>query len=204
MHKTLSALFFLCLPLQAFSSQLEMAALGETVPFQSPFTVDVTVIERVDGLVFWAEPVSTDLKGVSAVKNYIELSKTSNYMPAPFVFQFRLAGVKKEDDSGADLTNDGFSRQTSKTITAAFEGKSFRLTCYGRYSNTIVPYCDLTDTQGQSPLTTLIRNGLLIPEPLLGLPDEAQKKTFDLALEAAKTEQVGIWKPFHGMFRGLQ
>lgn len=204
MLKKLTAAIFLILPMQAFSSSAEISSLGPPVPFFEPFTVNVNVIEKVSGLVYWAEPISTDAAGISAVKKYIESSKTNNYMPSPFVFQFRLAGVVKEDDSGADLTNDDFSITTNKAINTALEGKSFTLKCYGQYQNTIVPYCDVIGAQGASPVYTLVNEGLLIPEPLAGVTDGSQQKALKQSMDSAKERQVGVWKPFHSMFRGLQ
>ena len=204
MHKTLSAAIFLCLPLQAFSSTLEVSSLGDPVSFAQPFQAQVTIIERVNGLIYWAEPKRTDVKSVEAVKKFVSESRTTNYMASPFVFQLRLAGVSKEDTDGADLTKDGFSRQTTKSISEALEGNSYIATCYGQYTNTIVPYCDLHDANGSSPVVGLVRAGLLQPDAQMGQPAEAERRALGEALDAAKSEQIGIWKPFHGMFRGLQ
>lgn len=204
MQKTLSLVLFLCLPMQAFSSPLEVAALGEPATFAEPFQAKVTVIERVNGLVYWAEPKSADASGVAAVKKYIAESRTINYMASPFVFQFRLAGVSRENVDGADLSNDGFTRATTKSINEALEGNTYDATCYGHFQNTIVPYCSLHDENGQSPVVALVRAGLLQPDPQMGQPAEAERHELGVAVEAARVAGVGIWKPFHGMFRGLQ
>lgn len=204
MHKTLSAILFSCLPLQAFSSQLEILSLGEATPYVSYFTAKVTVIENVRGLIYWAEPKREDSASVDAINKYIADSKTTNYMPSPLLFQFRLSGVRKEDDAGTDLTNDGFSKKMNKSINAALEGKAYTVQCFGQYAGTVVPYCDLVDDEGRSPIVSLVRGGLLIPDPELGVSGESQTKLLSTALEAAKADQVGIWQPFHGMFRGLQ
>ena len=204
MYKALSAAFFLFVPLEVFSSQLETAALGETTPYAEPFEVEVTVIEKVKGLIYWAEPQRTDSLGVNAVKKYIADSKTINYMPSPFVFQIRLAGVRDEVNEGADLTRDDYYKQANKTINQALEGNKYRARCYGQYTNTVVPYCDLHDSAGQSPAVFLVRNGLLVPDSLLGSTVDSEKRALDAAVEAAKNDQIGMWKPFHGMLRGLQ
>ena len=125
-------------------------------------------------------------------------------MASPFVFRLRLAGVRREDNDGTDLTKDGFTKQTTKTINEALEGNTYSATCYGQYTKTIVPYCDLHDANGRSPVIRLVREGLLLPDEQMGQPAEADRKVMSEALDAAKSDQVGMWKPFHGMFRGLQ
>lgn len=204
MHKTLYAALFLSMPFQVFATNLEVSSLGEPMPFAEPFQAQVTIIERVNGLIYWAEPKRDDSKSVGAINKYVSESRTTNYMASPFVFQLRLAGVSKEVADGADLTKDGFAKETTKSISDALEGNSYRATCYGQYSNTIVPYCDLHDANGASPIIGLVRAGLLQPDAQMGQPAEVERRNLSSALDAAKAEQVGMWKPFHGMFRGLQ
>lgn len=204
MYKKLSAALFLLLPMQSFASSLEVSSLGDPSTYAEPFQVQVTIIERVNGLIYWAEPKKTDEQGVAAVKKYIADSKTTNYMASPFVFRLRLAGVRREDNDGTDLTKDGFTKQTTKTINEALEGNTYSATCYGQYTKTIVPYCDLHDANGRSPVIRLVREGLLLPDEQMGQPAEADRKVMSEVLDAAKSDQVGMWKPFHGMFRGLQ
>lgn len=203
MHKLTPFFIFLLLPLKAFSSEMELQSLGEQALFSAPLEVNVTVIEKVRGMVYWAEPLLDEPKGIKDVKAYIENTKTNNYMASPFVFQFRVAGVHKEDDSGADLSNDNYAKQTNKKIDAALEGKQFTLRCPGYFTSTIVPYCDLTDGEKQSPVVDLVSQGLVIPNEKYGAVDEALSAAFAQALENAKNEQVGMWKPYHSMFRGL-
>jgi hypothetical protein len=182
---------------------MELQSLGEQAPFSKLLEVNVTVIEKVRGMVYWAEPVLEEPKGIMDVKTYIETTKTNNYMASPFVFQFRVAGVYKEDDSGADLNNDNYVKETNKKIDAMLEGKQFTLRCPGYFTNTIVPYCDLSDAQNQSPVVDLVSQGLVIPDEKYGVVDEALTAALTQALENAKNEQVGMWKPYHSMFRGL-
>lgn len=204
MYKKLTLAIFLCLPFQAYSSALEVASLGDPSPFAQPFQAKITVIEKVNGLIYWAEPQRSDLAGVASVKKYISDSRTINYMASPLVFQFRLAGVSREDVEGTDLTNDGFSRHTTKAINETLEGKTYEATCYGQYANTVVPYCSLRDESGTSPVVTLVREGLLQSDAQMGQPAEAERRSLGDAMAEAKQAGRGMWKPFHGMFRGLQ
>jgi hypothetical protein len=203
MHKLVPFIIFLCLPIKAFSSERELQALGETAAFAKPLEVNVTVIEKVSGMIYWAEPLIDEPTGIKAVKAYIDDTKTNNYMPSPFVFQFRVAGVHKEDDSGTDLNNDNFYKVTSKKIDEALEGKQFKLTCPGYFTSTIVPYCDLTDSDNASPAVDLVSQGLVIPDEKYGVVDESLTAALSEALESAKKQELGVWKPYHSMFRGL-
>jgi hypothetical protein len=203
MHKLIPFFIFLSLPLKAFSAEVELQALGDQIPFIKPLQVNVTVVEKVRGMVYWAEPLLDEPKGIKNVKDYIETTKTNNYMASPFVFQFRIAGVHKEDESGEDLNNDNYAKETNKKIDATFEGKPFTLSCYGYFSSTIVPYCDLIDADNQSPVVDLISQGLVIPDDRYGMVDESLSAAFAEALKNAKNDQVGMWKPYHSMFRGL-
>lgn len=203
MHKLVHFFIFLCLPIQAFSSEMELEVLGDTALFAAPLEVNVTVIEKVSGLIYWAEPLIDEPKGIKAVTAYIDASKTNNYMASPFLFQFRLAGVHKEDDSGTDLNNDNFNKKTSREIDQALEGKQFKLNCPGYFTSTIVPYCDLIDSDNASPAVDLVSRGLVIPDEKYGLVDESLTAALSEALESAKNQQLGVWKPYHSMFRGL-
>jgi endonuclease YncB( thermonuclease family) len=66
-----------------------------------------------------------------------------------------------------------------------------------------VPICDAYNRDGVSLSESLVKQGVAMPNSKLGIMSDDQQALLDAAMEQAKTDQVGYWKPFHNMFRGL-
>lgn len=206
MLKTLFPAVFLLACTGALASPAEVSMLGGVIPFEKPMEVAVTVIQKApnsSSLVYWAQPLESDTVGRADVKAYIEKTRTNNAIQDPFVFQFRFAGIESALLEGTDLTHDNFKQEVEGTIQDTVEGKRFVLKCYGYFNNHIVPVCDAYDRDGNSISVALIKKGVVVPNERLGIVSEEQQRTLDAALEQAKKAEVGAWRPFHGMFRGL-
>lgn len=188
----------------SLASQADVSAMGESVLFESPLEVAVTVIEKTQSLVYWAQPLEGDEAGIAAVKKFIKDSRTNNAIPDPFVFQFRFAGIESAVQDGTDLTHDGFKQEVDAAIENTVAGKKYVLRCYGYFKGHVVPFCDAYDRDGVSASEALIRQGVVLPNRKLGIVTEEQQVLLDQALEDAKKAEVGTWRPFHGMFRGLK
>jgi endonuclease YncB( thermonuclease family) len=137
------------------------------------------------------------------VKAFIEKSRTNNAMVNPFACQFRLAGVESAVMDGTDLSNDGFKQEVDEAIRKTVEDKRVVLKCSGYFNNHVVPVCDAYDRDGISLSESLVKQGWVLPNSALGIVTDKQQERMDAALEQAKQDQVGAWKPFHNMFRGL-
>lgn len=204
MFKKLVFVIFSSIPITSNAVSLEAGIMGGTVQFERPIDFQGTVVEKSRGMIYWVEPLKDDNVGIQDLKKYVELTRTNNYMAAPFLIQFRMAGVNKDTQSGLDLTNDNFYKEVDKSIDSELSGKKFYFRCYGYYSYTIVPYCNLINESGESPASNLIKKGYIVPDSDLGQVDEDTEDQFNKSLEDARNSQSGMWKPFHGMFRGLQ
>lgn len=204
MLKKLIPCVFLLYSGLSLASQADVSIMGEIAMFDKPLEVAVTVIEKTYSLVYWAQPLAGDAAGIEAVQKFVETSRTNNAIPDPFVFQFRFAGVESAVQEGADLTHDGFQQEVDQAIEKTVVGKKFVLKCYGYFTSHVVPFCDAYDRDGVSVSQSLIKQGMVIPNAKLGIVTEEQREQLDQALEEAKKAQVGTWRPFHGMFRGLE
>lgn len=204
MLKKLIPCVFLIYSGLSLASPADVSIMGEMAMFDKPLEVAVTVIEKTYSLVYWAQPLAGDAAGIESVKKFVETSRTNNAMPDPLVFQFRFAGVESAVQDGADLTHDGFQQEVEKAIENTVAGKKFVLKCYGYFTSHVVPFCDAYDRDGLTVSQSLIKQGVVIPNGKLGIVSEEQRELLDQALEAAKKAQVGTWRPFHGMFRGLE
>jgi hypothetical protein len=204
MLKTLFPAVFLWVCTCVVASPQEISIMGSVIPLEKPLDVAVTVIQRAQhNLVYWAQPLETDTAGKADVKAFVEKTRTNNAMINPFAFQFRLAGIESAVMEGTDLTNDDFKQEVDEAIQRTVEGKRVVLKCYGYFNNHVVPVCDAFDRDGISLSESLVKQGWVLPNAKLGIATDKQQDRLDAAMEQAKQDQVGAWKPFHNMFRGL-
>lgn len=204
MLKRLFPAVFLWVCVGASASPADISVMGPILPFQKPLDVAVTVIQKTEkSLVYWAQPLESDAAGYAAVKDYVAKSRTNNALLDPFVFQFRFSGIESAVQEGIDLTNDDFRQEVDQAIKETVEGKRLVLKCHGYFTNHVVPVCDAYDRDGISVSEALTKQGVVVPNAKLGIDSDEQQALLDAALEQAKKDQLGAWKPFHNMFRGL-
>lgn len=204
MLKTLFPAVFLWVCTCVVASPQEVWILGDAAPLEKNLDVAVTVIQRAEqDMVYWAQPLETDPAGKAAVKDFVAKTRTNYAMVDPFAFQFRLAGIESAVMEGTDLSNDDFKQEVDEAIRRTVEDKRVVLKCYAYFKKHVVPVCDAYDRDGISLVESLVKQGWVLPNEKLGIVSEKQQARLDAALEQAKQNQVGAWRPFHNMFRGL-
>ncbi|WP_274645064.1 thermonuclease family protein [Pseudomonas serbica] len=204
MLKKLFPVVFLWVCTSVLASPRDISILGSVVPFDKPMDVAVTVIQKAQlNLVYWAIPLENDTAGQAQAREYLAKIGTSNAMVDPFAFQFRFAGIESAAMEGTDLSHDDFQGEVDQAIKSTVVGKRVLLKCTGYFSSHVVLACNAYDRDGISLSESLVRQGVATPNSLLATDSDEERALLDAAMEEAKTAQVGVWKPFHNMFRGL-
>lgn len=181
--------------------------LGDPEPFKDPLVFIGDVLAPAGNLVYWVLPYPEDTQGRAAVKQYLDVSHSNNYRENPLAIQIRIAGLEIPqlgEDTSKDLMNDDYAGKSEAKIDAMAAGHTYQFTCYGAYSNRVVPYCSFVDHNGVSLGVTVLEQGLAVPGAPAGLGDHVSAAELQAAQKRAQDAQVGVWKPFHFLMRGLK
>ncbi|MHD0644623.1 thermonuclease family protein [Pseudomonas aeruginosa] len=185
----------------------ESELLGKPRVFDKPIEFAGQVLTKAGTLEYWVFPFPEDVKGYAKVREYVQTSRTNNFRDNPLAIPIRLAGIKIPDldrNRSNDLVQDNFPENSLAKADEMVIGLNFQFTCYGSYTDHVVPFCDLVGQDGVSVVLSLVENGLAATDPADGFGGPEHQSKLDAAVEKAKQSQAGIWKPLHVMMRGLQ
>lgn len=200
MLKVLSFLAATMLPTIVYA---DLAATDRGIwrPFNPEFIFEGTVVEADKDLTFWVQP-NADYEQI--VRDKAEEISTAYLIKNPLLIRIKLAGVETGAEPGIALNEDDFDAQAQADIRTTLLNGNYQLRCYGNYANQVIPFCSAIDLEGASMGVRLIQKGLVKPEESFVGLTKLEQQLMAKAEKEAKENQVGIWKPFRDMLRGLK
>jgi hypothetical protein len=200
MLKVLSFLMVTLIPSFVYADTAKIDR-GSWRPFTPEFVFEGTVVESDKDLTFWIEP---DARFIDTVRKKADEMSTAYVVRKPLLLRIKLAAVETGSETGIALSEDDFDTQAQSQIRSALLSRNFQFRCYGNYADFVVPFCSAIDIQGKSIAVALIERGLVKQEDgFLGITPLEYNLMVD-AQKKAQDQELGMWKPFRMMLRGLK
>lgn len=187
------------------ATALPAAATSENdwASFETPYRFAGEVLARDKGLEYWLMPFADHEPSLAQARDMINTMQTVTHLENPLVIKFKLAGVRYDYNTGVNISEDPFFAQVERDLSKIGMQETAMVECTGMYLSEKIPYCHVELEDGVPLQKLLLEKGYVTVAKNSHEVSDSLFPMLQYEEDLARVSEIGIWRPFFFMMRGL-